>query len=132
MRSPPRFFVQIFVRVAQVILLRYYQAARAEKCMEGRGVEHINTPRIHKALGAAGKSAFPAPIFRAGFWAGGAGNTLAVLSSRPRRKMHGKARRGACFCPPRRVQTKKQTEFSLLFEIYTKQKGGSGSYGNGF
>ena len=36
-----------------------------------------------------------------------------------------KARRAEC-------KQKKQTEFSLLFEIYTKQKGGSGSYGNGF
>ena len=38
-RSPPRFFVQVFVRAAQVILLRYYQAVRAEKCMEKRGAE---------------------------------------------------------------------------------------------
>ena len=77
MRSPPRFFVQVFGRAAQVILLRYYQAVRAEKCMEKRGAERTF------------------------------------------------ARRAEC-------KQKKQTEFSLLFEIYTKQKGGSGSCGNGF
>ena len=81
-------------------------------------------PKDIKTLGADEKSAHPAVIFRADFCKDGAGNTLAVLSSRTCEKMYGKARRGACFCPSAPSETKKQAGFQLAFQnLYQTKRG---------
>ena len=81
-------------------------------------------PKDIKTLGADEKSAHPAVIFRADFCKDGAGNTLAVLSSRTCEKMYGKARRGACFCPSAPSETKKASRVSACFSKFIPNKKG--------